>query len=311
MERNIGYEFIKATEAAAIAAYNWVGKGEEKAADQAAVDAMRAKLNEIHCDATIVIGEGERDEAPMLYIGEKVGRGEGEQLEIALDPLEGTTICATANANSISVMAVAKKGGLLHAPDVYMDKLAVGPQGKGVVHLEKSPTENINALAAAMKRSVEEIIVVVLDRPRHADLIREVRSTGARIHLIGDGDVAAAIHTCNESSAIDLLLGVGGAPEGVLAAAAMKCTGGDFMGRLIFKNEEQKKRAQSMGVQDPDKIYQRDDLVSGPVLFCATGVTHGNILRGVKLKRRRYITHSILMESESLTTRYIESHYQR
>lgn len=289
-----------------------MGRGDEKAADKAAVDAMRKAFDSVRIDGTVVIGEGERDEAPMLYIGEKVGNkaSDAPAVDIALDPLEGTTICATGGVGSISVIAVAERGQFLHAPDTYMDKIACGPAAKGLIDLDVSPTENVKRVAKALDKPVEDVTVVILDRPRHADLIAEVRKTGARIQLIGDGDVSAAIASAWPDSGIDLLIGIGGAPEGVISAAALQCLGGDFQGRLKFRNEEEKQRAVRMGVKDLTKKYEIQELAHGSVMFCATGVTDGPFLKGVKtLPGRRAKTHSVVMRSFSGTIRTIEAHH--
>lgn len=313
MNRNLALEFVRVTEMAAIGSARLMGRGDEKAADQAAVDAMRSMLDSIDCRATVVIGEGERDEAPMLYIGEKVGSGSGPELEIALDPLEGTTVCAIGGTNSISVMAIAEKGCFLHAPDTYMEKIAVGPEGRGVIDITETPTENLKRLAEAKKCRVDDITCVVLDRPRHEQLIQEIRTAGARIQLIGDGDVAAAIACCNSDSGVDILFGTGGAPEGVIAAAAMRCMGGDFQGILRPRSQEEIDRALAMGVKNINQVFHIDDLARGNVMFCATGVTTGNFLRGVQFKPWGAITHSIVMRSESGTVRHIvaEHHFDK
>lgn len=313
MNRNLALEFVRVTEMAAIASARLMGRGDEKAADQAAVDAMRSMLDSVDCDATVVIGEGERDEAPMLYIGEKVGTGQGQELEIALDPLEGTTICAIGGYNSISVMAIGEKGNLLHAPDTYMQKIAVGPEAKGVIDITKSATENIKRIAEAKKCRIQDLTAVVLDRPRHIELINELRGTGCRINLIGDGDVSAAIATSLPDSGIDVLFGIGGAPEGVIAAAALRCLGGDFQGILHPRNEDEIMRAKKMGISDIKKVFQIDELASGNVMFCATGVTDGSLLEGVKFKKWGAVTHSIVMRSESGTIRHIkgEHHFDK
>jgi len=313
MDRNLALEFVRITEAAALASAEWTGHGDEKAADKAAVDAMRIAFDSVNIDGTVVIGEGERDEAPMLYIGEKVGNksGNAPAIDIALDPLEGTTICATGGVGSISVIAVAERGNFLHAPDTYMDKIACGPGAKGVINIDKSATENIHRVAEALKKNVSDVTVVILNRPRHLELIAEVRKTGARIHLIGDGDVSAAIATAWPDSGIDLLLGIGGAPEGVISAAAMQCLGGDFQGRLKFRNEEEKQRATRMGVKDLEKKYLVDELAHGSVMFVATGVTDGPFLKGVKtLPGRQAKTHSVVMRSQTGTIRTIEAHHK-
>lgn len=313
MNRNLALEFVRVTEMAAIASARLMGRGDEKAADQAAVDAMRAMLDSVECRATVVIGEGERDEAPMLYIGEKVGIGTGVELELALDPLEGTTICARGGNNAISVMAIADKGNLLHAPDTYMNKIAVGPECKGVIDILKSPTENLKRIADKKKCRIQDLTAVILDRPRHEALINEVRAAGARIHLIGDGDVSAAIATATPDSGIDVLFGVGGAPEGVIAAAALRCLGGDFQGVLKPRSQDEVDRALKMGIKDIGKVFHLEDLARGNVLFCATGVTDGNFLDGVLFKAWGAITHSIVMRSETGTIRHIkaEHHFDR
>ncbi len=312
MDRNLALEFVRITEAAAIASAKWIGSGQEKAADQAAVDAMRKAFDSVRMDGTVVIGEGERDEAPMLYIGEKVGNKseDAPQIDIALDPLEGTTICATGGVGSISVMAMAERGGFLHAPDTYMDKIAVGPMAKGCIDIDKSATENLNRISEALKKPVNEITAVILDRPRHKDLIAEVRKAGARIHLIGDGDVSAAVAAAWPDSGVDVLFGIGGAPEGVISAAAMRCLGGDFQGRLKFRNEEEKERALRMGVKDLNKKYSLNELASGHVMFCATGVTDGPFLKGVKVyPGRKARTHSVVMRSQTGTIRNVETYH--
>jgi len=309
MNRNLALEFVRATEMAAIASARLMGRGDEKAADQAAVDAMRSMINSIEFNGIVVIGEGERDEAPMLYIGEKVGTGDGAELEIALDPLEGTTICAHGGPNAISVMAIAEKGNLLNAPDTYMDKIAVGPEGKGVIDINVSPTENLKRLAEVKKCHIQDLTACILDRPRHADLIEEVRRSGARIELIGDGDVSAAIATCNPNSGVDILLGIGGAPEGVISAAALQCVGGEMMGRLKPRNEEEIRRAKVMGIDDINKVFTIDELAYGNVMFVATGVTDGNFLSGVKFKAWGAVTHSMVMRSESGTVRHIKAEH--
>lgn len=312
MDRNLALEFVRVTEAAALSSARWMGRGDEKAADAAAVDAMRKAFDSVRMNGTVVIGEGERDEAPMLYIGEKVGvRSEdAPHLDIALDPLEGTTICATGEPGSISVIAVAEHGKFLHAPDTYMDKIACGPGARGKIDINKSATENIKAVAAALDKSISDLTVVILNRPRHADLIAEVRRTGARINLIGDGDVSAAVAAAWPDSGIDLLLGIGGAPEGVISAAAMQCLGGDFQGRLKFRNEEEKARAVRMGLSDPEKKFSMDELASGSVLFIATGVTDGALLKGVRfMADGKAKTHSIVMRSATGTIRTIEAHH--
>lgn len=313
MNRNLAMEFVRVTEAAAISSARLMGRGDEKAADQAAVDAMRSMLDSVDCDATVVIGEGERDEAPMLYIGEKVGSGKGPKLEIALDPLEGTTICALGGINAISVMAISEAGNMLHAPDTYMLKIAVGPEAKGIIDIRQSPTENLKRIADAKKSRVADLTAVILDRPRHKELIEEVRAAGARVFLIGDGDVSAAIATATPNSGIDVLLGIGGAPEGVIAAAALQCLGGDFQGVLKPRNQQEIDRALAMGVDDMNRVFHINDLAKGNVMFCATGVTQGTFLDGVIFKSWGCYTHSLVMRSESGTIRHIraEHHFDK
>ena len=309
MDRNLALEAVRVTEAAALYCARLTGRGDEVAADQAAVDGMRRAFDALAIDGTVVIGEGERDEAPMLYIGEKVGSG-GPKVDIALDPLEGTTICATGAPNALAVIAMADGGNLLHCPDTYMDKIATGPAGKGVVDLDKSPTKNLRALAEAKRCNVEDLTVIILARPRHEALIKEVREAGARIRLIGDGDVSAAIATTKPETGIDLLLGIGGAPEGVLAAAALRCVGGEFQGRLKPRNEEEIQRAKKMGVTDINKKYKIEELAAGDVMFAATGVTDGDYLRGVHFFAGGATTQSVVMRSKSRTIRIINAtHY--
>ncbi len=312
LDRILTLELVRVTERAAVAAARLRGRGDEKAADQVAVDAMRSELNRLPIQGTVVIGEGERDEAPMLYIGEEVGVGEGPEVDIALDPLEGTTICAKNLPNSLAVIAIAERGSLLYAPDVYMEKIAVGPgYPEGVVDLDASAVENIEALAKAKGVPVNEITACILDRPRHARLIEEVRGTGAAIRLIGDGDVAGVIHTTDpDETGIDIYLGIGGAPEGVLAAAALRCIGGQMQGRLQLNTEEKVARAAKMGISDPAKVYRMDEMAKGDVLFAATGVTDGNLLSGVKFGRDQISTHTIVMRSSSQTVREIIARHQ-
>ncbi len=307
MDRNFALEFVRVTEAAALAAARFMGRGDEKQADQAAVDAMRSTLNSVVFDGRVVIGEGERDEAPMLYIGERVGTGLGAKLDLALDPLEGTTICARGGMNSIAVIAIAEEGQFLHAPDTYMQKIAVGPDAKGAIDLTRSPTENLIQIAKAKKKELNELTVIILDRPRHAALIEEVRGAGCRIWLIGDGDVSAAIATCKPDSGVDVLMGSGGAPEGVIAAAALRCLGGDFQGQLKPRNDDEIKRAAAMGIREIDRVYRIHELAQGNVMFCATGVTQGTFLNGVRFFGGGAYTHSVVMRSESGTIRHIEA----
>jgi fructose-1,6-bisphosphatase II / sedoheptulose-1,7-bisphosphatase len=313
IERSLTMELVRVAERAAIAAAGWRGKGDEKAADQAAVDAMRSELGGIAINGQIVIGEGERDEAPMLFIGEKVGSGEGPDVDIAVDPLEGTTLCAKNQPDSICVLAMAERGGLLNAPDVYMTKVAIGPgYPEGLVDLDQSPMDNVRALAAAKGVPVEEITACVLDRPRHAALLEDLRVAGVAVKLISDGDIAGIIHATNtEDTGIDIYLGSGGAPEGVLAAAALRCIGGQMQGRLILDTAEKRDRARRMGIVDPNRKYAVTDLASGDVLFAATGVTDGSLLDGVKIRKNHVITSTIVMRSWSQTVRWITARHVR
>ncbi len=305
LDRALVLEAVRVTEAAAIAAWKLVGGGDEKAADQVAVDAMRTALNDCAIDGEIVIGEGERDEAPMLYIGEKVGAG-GPGVDIALDPLEGTTLTAKAMANALAVMAWAPKGTLLNAPDTYMDKIACGPNlPAGVIDLDKSPADNVRAIAKAKGVEPAEITVCVLDRPRHAEIIASLRSVGCRVALITDGDVAGVIHTADPATGIDLYIGQGGAPEGVLACAALKCVGGQFQGRLVFRNADEKARATRLGVTDFDRKYDLHEIVRAGAIFAATGVTDGALLDGVKVIDGMIHTHTLVMNSSSGTVREV------
>ncbi len=310
MNRNYALEFVRVTEAAALASARLMGRGDEKGADHAAVEAMRAAMNSIEFDGRVVIGEGERDEAPMLYIGEKVGKGGGAKLDLALDPLEGTTICANGGNNALSVIAVAEDGNFLHAPDTYMWKIAVGPEAKGAIDLSRTPTENLKEIAKAKKVSVDQLTVIILDRPRHKELISEVRASGARIWLIGDGDVSAAIACARPNTGVDVLMGSGGAPEGVIAAAALRCIGGDFQGKLLFRNDDEKSRATKMGITDFNRTYKMEDLARGNVMFCATGVTQGPFLNGVRFVKGGAHTHSIVMRSSTGTIRHVEAEHR-
>lgn len=312
LDRILTLEIARVTERAAVAAARLRGRGDEKEADQVAVDAMRQELNKLPISGTVVIGEGERDEAPMLYIGEEVGTRNGPEVDIALDPLEGTTICAKNLPNSLAVIAVAEKGSLLYAPDVYMEKVAIGPGfPTGTVSLEASPTDNINAVAKAKGVGINEVTACILDRPRHARMIEEVRATGAAIRLIGDGDVAGVIHTTDpDETGIDIYMGIGGAPEGVLAAAALRCIGGQMQGRLQLNTDDKIARARKMGIEDPMRIYSMEEMASGDVVFSATGVTDGNMLSGVRFARDAIITHTIVMRSSSRTVREIKARHQ-
>ncbi len=314
LDRVLVLEMVRVTEAAAVAASKLIGRGNEKAADAAAVEAMRAALNTLDMDGTVVIGEGERDEAPMLYIGEKVGtaQGTGPKIDIALDPLEGTTITAKAGPNALAVLAIAEAGGLLNAPDVYMDKLAVGPgYPEGVIDLAKSPSDNVRAVAAAKGVDPSEIIVCVLDRPRHEKIISELRALGCGVQLIPDGDVAGVIAVTDPDTTIDLYMGQGGAPEGVLAAAALRCVGGQFQGRLVFRNDDERARAAKWGVEDLDRIYHLEDLAKGDCIFAATGVTDGSLLEGVKRRKGGCITtESVVMRASTGTVRWVKGEHR-
>lgn len=315
LDRNLALEVVRVTEAAALSSARLMGRGEKDQADQAAVTAMRKAFEGVWVRGRIVIGEGERDEAPMLYIGEEVGGG-GEhdpEVDIAVDPLEGTNLCAFGLPNALSVVAMAEKGNLLYAPDIYMEKIAAGPVAKGVIDLDKSPTDNLRAVADAKGVYVEDLTAVILDRPRHADLIAEVRKAGARVRLISDGDVSAAIATCLEHSGIDVLFGTGGAPEGVLAAAALRCVGGDLQGRLVARDDGDRERCHKMGIDNIDKKWTLNELAKGDVMFAATGVTSGDMLKGVRYFKGGAETHSLVMRSKSGTVRFIEAehHFDR
>ena len=313
LDRVLVLEMVRVTEAAAVAASKLIGRGDEKAADHAAVEAMREALNQLEFDGTVVIGEGERDEAPMLFIGEKVGsaQGTGPKIDIALDPLEGTTITAKAGPNALAVLAIAEEGGLLNAPDVYMDKLAVGPgYPEGVIDLNKSPSDNVRAVAAAKGVDPSEIIACVLDRPRHEKMIAELRALGCGIMLIPDGDVAGVIAVTDPDTTIDIYMGSGGAPEGVLAAAALRCVGGQFQGRLLFRNDDERARAAKWGVEDLDRVYHLTDLAKGDVIFAATGVTDGSLLEGVRRRKNCMTTESVVMRASSGTVRWVKGEHR-
>ncbi len=307
MDRNLALEVVRITEAAALACARHMGKGDEKLADQAAVDAMRRAFDSVSFSGTVVIGEGERDEAPMLYIGETVGDSQGSAVDIAVDPLEGTTICANGGPNALSVIAIADQGKFLHCPDTYMDKIAVGAEGKGIIDLDYSPTENLRLLAEAKGRGVEDLTVVILYRPRHEALIEEVRKAGARIKLISDGDVAGAIATTKPETGIDMLMGIGGAPEGVLAAAALRCVGGYMQARLKPRDPQEIERAKAMGIQDIEKKYFIQELADGEVMFAATGVTDGEYLKGVRFFAGGATTQSLVMRSKTRTSRVVNA----
>ena len=304
-DRILSLSLARVTEAAALASAKLIGRGDEKAADQAAVDAMRSELNKLEINGVVVIGEGEREEAPMLYIGEKVGKGNGPDVDIALDPLEGTTLTAKDMPNALAVIAMGPKNTMLHAPDVYMDKLAIGPGFEdNLINLDMSPSERITTLAKAKKCNVEEITVCILERPRHEDLIEEIRTAGASIRLITDGDVAGVMHCAEwQKTGIDIYMGSGGAPEGVLAAAALKCMGGQIQGRLTFRNDDEKDRAFKAGIKDLNKIYSRDEMVQSDVLFAATGVTDGSLLNGIKRSANFIETDTMLMRSKTGSVR--------
>jgi fructose-1,6-bisphosphatase II / sedoheptulose-1,7-bisphosphatase len=312
LERILSLEIVRVTERAAVAAARLRGRGDEKSADQAAVDAMRRELNNLPIRGTVVIGEGERDEAPMLFIGEEVGRQTGAKVDIAVDPLEGTTLCAKSMPGAIATLALADGGTLLNAPDVYMEKIAIGPgYPKGVVDLDAAAAENIISLAKAKGVKPADITALILDRPRHADVIAAVREVGAAVRLITDGDVAGVIHTADpENTGIDIYLGIGGAPEGVLAAAALRCIGGQMQGRLVLDTEEKRKRAAHMGIKDPRKKYAMEDMVKGDCLFAATGVTDGSMLRGVKFRRDVIETETVVMRSATGTVRWIRAEHR-
>ena len=308
-DRNLALELVRVTEAAALAASRWMGLGKKNEADGAAVEAMRKSFDAVAIEGTVVIGEGEMDEAPMLYIGEKVGRG-GPPMDIAVDPLEGTTLTAKGGPNAITVIALAERGNFLHAPDIYMEKIAIGGGlPAGVVDIDDQPAKNLRNLARAKRCDVSDLVACILDRPRHDELIARTREAGARIMLISDGDVAGVIATTHPDSGVDIYMGSGGAPEGVLAAAALRCVGGQMQGRLLFENEEQRERARQMGVTDPNRVFSVTDMARGEVMFAATGVTGGAMLRGVRRFGNGAVTHSVVMRSKSGTVRYIEAHH--
>lgn len=307
MDRELALEFVRVTEAAAITCGRWMGKGDKIAADQAAVDAMRAAFDTVNISGTVVIGEGEMDEAPMLYIGEKVGHG-GYEVDIAVDPLEGTNLVAKGLPGAIAVLAIAPRGCLLHAPDMYMEKIAVGPKAAGKIHLDAPIEENLKAVASALDRKVEDLTVVILDRPRHQGIINKVRAAGARIKLISDGDVSPAINAAVEGTGVHMLLGIGGAPEGVIAAAALKCLGGDMQGRLWPESDAEVERARNMGISDIKKVLTIDDMVQGDdVMFAATAITEGDLLRGVSYFGGGARTHSIVMRYKTGTVRFVDA----
>ncbi|OQY17868.1 MAG: fructose-bisphosphatase class II [Desulfobacteraceae bacterium 4572_35.1] len=310
MDRSLALDLARVSEAAALACGRWVGKGDKISADDAATTAMRQTLGTLDIDGTVVIGEGEMDEAPMLYIGEKVGKPGQRAVDIAVDPLEGTILCSKGGPGAIATIAMAPRGGFLHAPDMYMDKIIVGPAGYGCININDLPSSNLKRIAAAKKCRLEDLTVVLLDRPRHDKAVADIRKCGARIKLISDGDVAPAVATGIIDSGIDMVMGVGGAPEGVLAAAAVKCFGGDMQSRLIFTTDEERERAPKMGITDFDKVYSAEEMASGDVFFAATGVTSGDLLRGVRYFSGGAQTHTIVMRSKSRTIRFLDSmHY--
>ncbi len=310
MDRNLALELVRVTEAAALACGRWVGKGDKEAADGAATDAMRRMLETLNINGTVVIGEGEMDEAPMLYIGEKLGSEDAAtKVDIAVDPLEGTSICAKGMSGSIATITLAPEGSFLHAPDMYMDKIVVGPAACGAIDINATPTTNIKRIAEAKGCYIEDLTAVILDRPRHEKTIRELRQSGARIQLISDGDVAPAIAAAVEGSGVDMLMGIGGAPEGVLAAAALKSMGGEMQARLIFMNQNERDRARDMGIEDFDKVYSAEEMARGDVVFAATGVTNGDLLKGIRYFSGGAETHSVVMRSKSRTVRFIEARH--
>lgn len=309
MNRNLALEFVRVTEAAALSAGRWIGRGQKNAADQAAVTAMRESFNSIDFDGLIVIGEGEMDEAPMLFIGEKVGQGKGPRVDIACDPLEGTSITAKGGPEAIACIAAAEAGGFLHAPDMYMNKIAVGPAARGAIDITKTVSWNLAEIAKASRKNIEDLCAIILDRERHSEIVAEIRDSGARIRLIGDGDVSAALATAIEESGVDVLFGSGGAPEGVIAAAALRCMGGDMQATLEFQNDEEWSRAQKMGIKSKSQVYGLTDLAHGNVMFIATGVTGGSFLKGVRYTGWGAATHSIVMRSETGTIRDIHTRH--
>jgi fructose-1,6-bisphosphatase II len=314
MDRNLALEGVRITEAAALASGRLMGRGDRIAADRAATEAMRGAINDLDVAGEVVIGEGEKEDAPVLFVGERVGRaGPGAlEIEIAVDPLEGTNLCATGAANAISVFAMGPRGSFLKAPDTYMEKIAVGPGARGAIDITRSTRANLRAVADALGKYVEDLTVVILARPRHERLIEEVRETGARIKLIGDGDISAAINTCLPETGIDMLMGIGGAPEGIISAAALRCVGGDMQGRLLYRNDAERERARALGITDGEKVFGIDDLARGDVMFAATGVTNGDFLKGVRFTGNGARTQSIVMRRRTGTVRYIETehHFQ-
>ncbi len=314
MDRNLALEGVRITEAAALSSARLMGRGDRVAADRAATEAMRGAIDDLEVSGEVVIGDGERDEVPMLFVGERVGRaGPGAmEIEIAVDPLEGTKLCATGAANAISVIAMGPKGAFLKAPDTYMEKIAVGPGARGAIDITRSTRANLRAVADALGKYVEDLTVVILDRPRHERLVQEVRETGARIKLIGDGDISAAINACLPETGIDMLMGIGGAPEGIITAAALRCVGGDMQGRLLYRNDAERDKARAMGITDGEKVFGIEDMAKGDVMFAVTGVTNGDFLKGVRFTGDGARTQSVVMRSRTGTVRYIESehHFQ-
>lgn len=310
MERSLTMELVRVTEAAALSSARWMGRGLKNEADDAATSAMRTVFDTIPMQGVVVIGEGEMDEAPMLYIGEKLGTGAGPAVDVAVDPLEGTNIVAQGTWNALAVIAIADKGNLLHAPDMYMEKIAVGPEAVGKVDINASTYENLQAVAKAKKKDIEDVVAIVLDRPRHRQLIQEIRQAGARIKLIPDGDVAAAINTAFDETGVDILFGIGGAPEGVLAAVALKCLGGEIQGKLVPKDEAERARCERMGIQDLNRVFYMEDFCKGDdAIFAATGVTDGELLKGVQFKGTRATTQTVVMRAKSGTVRFIDGEH--
>ncbi|WP_085522612.1 class II fructose-bisphosphatase [Tuberibacillus sp. Marseille-P3662] len=306
MERSLSMELVRVTEAAALASARWMGRAKKEEADDAATTAMRSVFDTVPMEGTVVIGEGEKDQAPMLYIGEDLGTGDGPGVDVAVDPVEGTNIVAKGTWNALAVLAIADRGNLLHAPDMYMDKIAVGPESVGKINLDAPVVDNLEAVAKARNKDVEDLVVVILDRPRHDQLIKDVRNAGARIKLIPEGDVAAAIHTAFDNTGVDMLLGQGGAPEGVISAVALKCLGGEIQGRLMPRNDEELNRCLNMGISDVNQVLHMEDLVSGDdAIFAATGVTDGELLRGVRYQGNKGRTQSLVMRARSGTVRFI------
>ncbi|QGQ45254.1 class II fructose-bisphosphatase [Metabacillus sediminilitoris] len=310
MDRNLSMELVRVTEAAALAAGRWMGRGKKDEADEAATQAMREMFNSIQMNGTVVIGEGEMDEAPMLYIGEQLGTGDGPLVDIAVDPLEGTNIVAAGTWNALAIIAVAERGNLLHAPDMYMEKIAVGPESAGKININAPVIENLTAVAKAKNKNIEDLVVAILDRERHEQMIQEIRDSGARIKLMQDGDVAAAINTAFKNTGVDMMLGSGGAPEGVLAAAALKSLGGEFQGKLLPQTDEEKIRLKKMGISDFNRVLLMEDIVKGDdAYFVATGVTNGELLRGVQYNGKIGTTHSVVMRAKTGTVRFIEGQH--